>query len=318
MSEPGNLLVSTAIVLGAATGVGLHVALQLVGKGWRVLAVDIKKAELLAAQDEAKKATAAAVKGVKKGSLEVCVTNLATKEGCARVLETYHALRGSPSGAWAAGPPLDALINCVAIFHFSPIACVRDGMMDHTFAVNALAPMRLASCLMPELLEGGGGTIVNFSSLGVNVRSLGGPIAKPWAGAYSSTKFALAGFSEALRQEAYEAGLPLRVIDFVHPGAVDTPRARRQVQVLGEWLEKNQQSPWLQGVQDAKRQWNKVLKTAAPPERVAASIVRAATHNNSWPRPRNLAEWLLLVGYLFRSCLSACIGDWRLFRSGYL
>jgi NADP-dependent 3-hydroxy acid dehydrogenase YdfG len=71
---------------------------------------------------------------------------------------------------------------------------------------------------LPHLIESGDGHVVNVSSLF-------GLMAVPGQTAYNAAKFAVRGFTEALRQEMIVAGHPVRVT-CVHPGGIKTGIAR--------------------------------------------------------------------------------------------
>jgi short-subunit dehydrogenase len=78
--------------------------------------------------------------------------------------------------------------------------------------LNVLAPMQLTRAVLPELLEQGSGQIVNLGSVL-------GSIAFPCFASYSASKFALRGFSEALRRELDGSGIG---VTYVAPRAVKT------------------------------------------------------------------------------------------------
>ena len=75
--------------------------------------------------------------------------------------------------------------------------------------------LRLLYCrhaALPLMREGGGGDVVNVSSVAGRVATLGSAV-------YNLTKWGVGGFSEALRQEALHAGIR---VSLVEPGFVDT------------------------------------------------------------------------------------------------
>jgi NAD(P)-dependent dehydrogenase (short-subunit alcohol dehydrogenase family) len=79
-------------------------------------------------------------------------------------------------------------------------------------AINFAAPVALCRGLLPALRASAGSHIVNVSSLF-------GLIGPPGQSAYSSSKYALRGFSEVLRHELAPAGIGVTT---VHPGGIRT------------------------------------------------------------------------------------------------
>jgi short-subunit dehydrogenase len=78
---------------------------------------------------------------------------------------------------------------------------------------------------LPHLIASGDGHVINISSVF-------GLLAVPGQGAYNAAKFAVRGFTEALRQEMLVAGRPVKVT-CVHPGGIKTAIARNSAAVEG-------------------------------------------------------------------------------------
>jgi short-subunit dehydrogenase len=107
---------------------------------------------------------------------------------------------------------VDALINnagygCFGGFLEIPLDEYR-GMME----TNYLSAIRLTHALLPAMLRQGGGTVLNIASVA-------GLMGIPNLAAYCASKFALIGFSEALRLEF----APLIRVGVLCPGPVQTP-----------------------------------------------------------------------------------------------
>jgi short-subunit dehydrogenase len=107
---------------------------------------------------------------------------------------------------------IDVLINNAGTTDFGNFADQDPEIMEHIVALNLLAPMQLTRAILPELLERGSGQIVNLGSVF-------GAIAFPCFASYSASKFALRGFSEALRRELDGSGVG---VTHVAPRAVKT------------------------------------------------------------------------------------------------
>jgi NAD(P)-dependent dehydrogenase (short-subunit alcohol dehydrogenase family) len=89
---------------------------------------------------------------------------------------------------------IDILINNAGIIEVGPLEHMTREDFERSMAVHFWAPYALISEVVPEMRTRGGGRIVNISSIG-------GKIAVPHLAAYSASKFALTGFSDAIRAE---------------------------------------------------------------------------------------------------------------------
>ena len=181
-----------AILTGAAGGIGRAAAVRLAPLCEMLLLVGRHGATLAALQDEIERA------GGKAG---VVIADLTSATGRAAVL---HAARALPGG-------IDLLINNAGAGEFAWLADQDEAMLERTIGVNVLAPMQLTRLLLPLLLAQPAARIVN-------VGSIFGYLGYPGYAAYSASKFALRGFSEALRRELADS--PVRVSYFA-------PRATR-------------------------------------------------------------------------------------------
>lgn len=106
--------------------------------------------------------------------------------------------------------PLDVLLSNAGVAVVKPHALTTDDDWRWLLDVNLLAPIRLVRALAPQLAPG--------SQVGF-VASLAGLVGAPGMVAYSTTKFALVGFAEALRPELAARGVGITVIC---PGYVRT------------------------------------------------------------------------------------------------
>lgn len=89
---------------------------------------------------------------------------------------------------------IDILINNAGIIEVGPLEHLTREDFDRAMRLHFWAPYELISQVVPEMRICGGGRIVNISSIG-------GKIAVPHMVAYSASKFALTGFSDAVRAE---------------------------------------------------------------------------------------------------------------------
>src|SRR4029077_17942869 len=89
---------------------------------------------------------------------------------------------------------IDILVNNAGIIEVGPLEHKRREDFERSMALHFWAPYELIARVVPEMRVWGGGRIVNISSIG-------GKIAVPHLAPYSASKFALTGFSDAIRTE---------------------------------------------------------------------------------------------------------------------
>jgi short-subunit dehydrogenase len=131
------------------------------------------------------------------------------------------------------GGGIDILINCAGVQNFGSFA---DKSAQDTAAllhVNTITPLLLTHAVLPHMLAKGRGQIVN-------VGSIFGSIGFPYFAAYSASKFALRGFSEALRRELAGTGID---ITYVAPRFTKTAFNNDAVTRMANALKLNQDDP---------------------------------------------------------------------------
>jgi NAD(P)-dependent dehydrogenase (short-subunit alcohol dehydrogenase family) len=180
---------STALITGAAGGIGCELARQLAARGTTVIAVCRKpSAELsrLPARVEA---------GI----------DIATDAGC-----TDLATR-------VTGVPLDLLIhNAGVLFDESLDALDEEAVANirRQFEVNALAPLRLTALLAPQLVRGGKLVLIT---------SRMGSMADNTSGGYYGYRMSKAAMNAAGRSLAHDLAPRGVAVVMLHPGFVQTP-----------------------------------------------------------------------------------------------
>ncbi len=192
MSEPQK----TALVTGAARGIGLATAKRFLAEGWRVALLDIDGDNLQRT-----------FKAIGKPDVTIAITcDVADPAGVARALDTVAQKFGR----------LDALVNNAGIAIFKPILEVTYEDWSRVLAVNLTGPFLCTQAAAPLLRDTGGGAIVNITSIS-------GLRASTLRTAYGTSK---AGLAHLTKQQAAElASLGIRV-NAVAPGPVDTAMAK--------------------------------------------------------------------------------------------
>jgi len=183
----------TALVTGAAAGIGRALALRLAHEGTNLHLVDIEPEGLAFVADEAKQRGATV-------STRVC--DVADQREIAMCVE--HGLR-----RWGG---FDLLVNNAGTTYYGRTDQMSAEHCEHLFAVNLHAPVHFTRLLLPTLLARPEAHVLNMASfLGL--------VGTQKVAVYSATKFGLVGFSESLRAEY--ARTNLGVTSFC-PGFVDT------------------------------------------------------------------------------------------------
>ena len=166
---------STVLVTGASSGIGAALAERLSARGAVVGLVARREDRLAEVLDRCRRSTPASRMWVADlGDLDRAV---------AVALEAWDAMDG-----------LDVVVHNAAIPKRRPVTALTPGEVEAVMRVNFLSPVHMTLALLPRMLERDAGVIVNVSSLG-------GRLGIATEAAYSASKFALRGYTEALRRE---------------------------------------------------------------------------------------------------------------------
>jgi 3-oxoacyl-[acyl-carrier protein] reductase len=183
----------TAVVTGAASGLGRASALGIARAGAAVVAAGLEPAELYE--------TVALIEQ-EGGSAVAVPTNVA--DGA--------EVESMATRAAAAFGGTDILVNNAAIYPSGPWHEVAESEWDRVFAVNVRGYFLCAKALRPQMIERGGGSIVNISSITFFMGAEG------FLG-YVTSKGAVVGFTRALAREAGPEGIR---VNCIAPGAFPT------------------------------------------------------------------------------------------------
>jgi short-subunit dehydrogenase len=239
----------TAVVTGAASGIGEALAIQLAARGSNLVLVDRDEERL----DGVAAGVRAAHPGLAVDTYVVDLSDDDATDAAAEALAAAHP--GTTLLVNNAGVALGGRFDQVALDEF-----------DWVMAVNFRSVVRLTHAFLPVLKAHPGAHLVNVSSVF-------GIFAPAGQAAYSASKFAVRGFSEAVRHELAENGIGVTV---VHPGGIRTRIAESARTGSGVSPEEYEQG---------RKQFAKLLRM--PPEDAAAQIVAAIEKR----RPRLLIGW---------------------------
>jgi short-subunit dehydrogenase len=184
-----------AVITGAAGGIGAALALQLAARGCHLALADVNETGLNAVARQARD------RGVTVSTL---VLDMARPESAEALLADVTARHGRAT----------ILVNNAGVALGGTFEQVAAADFDWLMSINFSAVVRLTRAFLPLLKRADAAQIVNISSIF-------GIIAPPGQTAYCAAKFAVRGFSEALRHEL-ETSRSTVGMTLVHPGGVRT------------------------------------------------------------------------------------------------
>jgi short-subunit dehydrogenase len=123
---------------------------------------------------------------------------------------------------------IDVWVNNAGMSLWGPFASIPLEAQTRLVEVNLAGAVHGAHAALPHMLRNGGRGVI------INVVSIGGRVPMPWAATYSATKFGLAGFTEALRDEL-AACSDIKVCG-VYPAFTDTPTNLHSANYTGRAL----------------------------------------------------------------------------------
>ncbi|MGV1037985.1 MAG: SDR family NAD(P)-dependent oxidoreductase [Candidatus Nanopelagicales bacterium] len=184
-----------AVVTGAGSGIGRALALGLAERGARLALSDINL------EDVAATALQVHARGIEVFYEQVDVANREEVEAhAAAVVERFGGV--------------NQIYNNAGIAFSRPVLESEYADYERVFSINIWGVIHGTMSFLPHLIESGDGHVINVSSLN-------GFMGQPLMTHYCTSKFAVRGYTESLRIEMLEAGLPVQVT-CVHPGGVKT------------------------------------------------------------------------------------------------
>ena len=198
MADRMRLSGRTAVVTGAANGIGRAIAVSLAKRGCHLALADIDE-DGMAGTAELTRAS-----GVRVSRHRLDVADRVA------VAEFPGLVAAEHSG-------VDVLVNNAGVAIGGTFEQVSDEDFEWLFEINFWGVVRMTRAFMPLLHASDDARVVNLSSIY-------GVIAPPEQSAYSASKFAVRGFSEALRHELEGSNIGVTV---VHPGGIATSIAEK-------------------------------------------------------------------------------------------
>jgi 2-hydroxycyclohexanecarboxyl-CoA dehydrogenase len=233
-----------ALVTGGASGIGAATCLRLAAEGARV-AVGDKNMD---------------------GAREVA----AQLDGEAFALDVTdsQSVRDCAAAAEQALGRMDLLVNNAGTDEFSFFQNSDEALWQRIIDINLLGVMRVTHALLPRMIEGGYGRIVNIASEAGRVGSSG-------SAAYSAAKGGVISFTKTIAREGARFGVQCNAIA---PGPIDTPLLRGALQ-MGDI-----------GAKVIDRMVGQtVLRRMGTPEEVAAAVAFLCSEDAAYVTGQTLA-----------------------------
>lgn len=194
----GSLEGKTVVVTAAAQGIGRASSLAFARAGARVVATDVNLVLLRELEGES---------GIVTAKLDV--------------------LKDAEVGAFFKGlGPVDVLFNCAGFVHAGTILEMNDADLDFAFDLNVRSMVRTIRAALPGMVERGGGSIINMSSLAGSIKGV------PNRFAYGITKAAVVGLTKSIAADFVAKGIRCNAIC---PGTVESPSLEDRMRAQGDY-----------------------------------------------------------------------------------
>ena len=194
----GRLAGKRTLITAAGQGIGRSTAELYAAQGATVFASDINEASL---------AELSEIDGIT--AIKLDVTDAAAVAACA--IEVG---------------PLDVLFNCAGFVANGSILDTDDKDWDFSFDLNVTAMYRMIKLTLPAMLENGGGSIINMSSVASSIKGV------PNRFAYCASKAAVIGMTKSIAADYVTQGIRCNAIC---PGTVDSPSMHGRLRATGNY-----------------------------------------------------------------------------------
>ena len=186
-----------AVVTGAGSGIGQAIAVRLAREGAAVAVWDLNA--------DGAEETVRSIGDT--GGKAIAVAGDASKA---------HSIKEAADRTRAAFGPITILVNNAGIAPFTPYMDIDDALWDRVIAINLKGPHLCIREILPDMLSGKWGRIINITSSSTQTGSSA-------QAHYVASKGGLLGLSKALALELAATGV---TVNMVPPGFVDTPMLR--------------------------------------------------------------------------------------------
>lgn len=191
----GRLTGKTCLVTAAAQGIGRASAEAFLREGATVWATDINEDAVAGIEG----ATARRLDVLDNDAIKALVAEIGT---------------------------INVLFNCAGFVHAGTILDATDADWDFAFNLNAKAQFHLIQAVLPGMLENGGGSIINMSSVASSLKGV------PNRFVYNASKAAVVGLTKSVAADYVTRGIRCNAIC---PGTVDSPSLHERLRATGDY-----------------------------------------------------------------------------------
>lgn len=191
----GRLTGKTCLVTAAAQGIGRASAEAFLREGAKVWATDIDENSVATIEG----ATARRLDVTDKAAIKALIAEI-----------------GTP----------DVLFNCAGYVHAGTVLEATDADWDFAFNLNAKAQFHLIQAVLPGMLDNGGGSIINMSSVASSLKGV------PNRFVYTASKAAVIGLTKSVAADYVTRGIRVNAIC---PGTVDSPSLHDRLRATGDY-----------------------------------------------------------------------------------
>ena len=193
----GRLKNKKPLITAAGQGIGRATVLAFAREGAEILATDIDQDSL--------------------DSLKKECPEIETRVLDVNNLEAIHQL-AKETGT------IDVLFNCAGYVHHGTVLDCEESDWDFSFDLNVRSMYRMIKAFLPAMLESGGGSIVNMSSVASSVKGL------PNRFVYGASKAAVVGLTKSVAADFIKQGIRCNAIC---PGTVESPSLQERIKAQG-------------------------------------------------------------------------------------
>ncbi|MDQ2077223.1 SDR family oxidoreductase [Marinimicrobium sp. ABcell2] len=185
----------TALITGAGQGIGRATAELFAREGARVIATDIN-ADALA-------------------DLTGCETRVLDVRDAEGIIQLSEDIG-----------PVNVLFNCAGFVHNGTLLDCSEEDWEFSLDLNVTAIYRTMRAFLPGMIQRGGGSIINMSSVASSIKGV------PNRFTYGTTKAAVIGLSKAVAADFVQHGIRCNAIC---PGTVETPSLEERLRATGDY-----------------------------------------------------------------------------------